>query len=226
MTTNNIKIKSVSEAIDTIKDGDVIMVGGFGVKGRPSKLVKELVKSGKKDLTIISNDLENPNEGLGELLNSNQVKMLIGTYYTWNYEAVEAYNAGKIQVKLIPQGTFAESIRAGGVGIPAYYTPTSVGTTIGEGKEVRNFNGRNYVLEEALVADVALIKAQTSDELGNLKYSKTSRNFNPAMAMASKITIAEVDEVVPNGYLRPEDVITPHIYVDLIVQVNGGNSND
>lgn len=220
------KIMNISEAIAQVKDGDVVMVGGFGVKGRPKQLVEELAKSGKKNLTIISNDLENPNEGLGKLLNNNQIKMLIGTYYNWNPEVVDAYNFGEIEVKLVPQGTFAESIRAGGVGIPAYYTSTSAGTTLADGKEVRIFNGRECVLEEALTADIALVKAQVSDELGNLTYSKVCRNFNPAMAMAAKITIAEVDEFVEAGKIKPEEIITQHIFVDSIVIAKGGNQND
>lgn len=212
------KIMNIDEAISMIKDGDTIMIGGFGLRGCPDKLIDALVESNKKNLTIISNDLGSPNVGLGKLLTNNQVKALIGNYYNWNPEVAQAYNEGKIDVKLVPQGTFAESIRAGGVGIPAYYTLASAGTDIGKGKETRKFNNMTYVLEEALTADVSLIKAHTADELGNLTYCKVARNFNPAMAMASKITIAEVDEIVPVGEIDPECVVTQHIFVNAIVK--------
>ncbi len=208
------KFMEADEAISRVKDGDTIMIGGF---------VDALVRSNKKNLTIISNDLGAPGEGLGKLLSNNQVKSLIGNYYNWNPEVAEAYNAGLIDVKLVPQGTFAESIRAGGVGIPAYYTPTSAGTQIGEGKETKKFGDRVYVLEEALKADISLIRASKSDELGNLSYCKVARNFNPVMAMASKLTIAQVDELLPIGQLDPECVVTQHIFVNAIVK--GGTNN-
>ncbi|HBR07566.1 MAG TPA: succinyl-CoA--3-ketoacid-CoA transferase [Clostridiales bacterium] len=212
------KLITAQEAIGKIRDGDRIMIGGFGLRGCPDELVDELVRSGRKELTIISNDLGSPNQGLGRLLTNGQVKGLIGSYYNWNSEAVEAYNNGKISVTLVPQGTLAESMRAAGVGIPAYYTPTSVGTLLEGVKEVREFSGRKYVLEEAIHTDVALIRASRADTLGNLVYSKTARNFNPLMAIAAPLTIVEVDEVVEAGELDPETVVTPHIYVNAIVK--------
>ena len=211
------KLLTAEEAVRHICDGDRIMIGGFGLRGCPDELVDELVHSRRKELTIISNDLGSPNQGLGRLLTNGQVKGLIGSYYNWNPEAIEAYNKGKISVTLVPQGTLAESMRAAGMGIPAYYTPTSAGTDLEKGKEVREFNGRKYVLEEAIHTDVALIRAKKADTLGNLVYSKTARNFNPVMAMAATYTIAEVDEIVEAGELGPEEIVTPHIYVNAIV---------
>lgn len=212
------KLLTAAEAISRIHEGDRIMIGGFGLRGCPDMLVDELVASGKKGLTIISNDLGSPNQGLGKLQTNGQVKSLIGSYYNWNPEAIEAYNRGEISVTLVPQGTLAESMRAAGMGIPAYYTPASVGTELEKGKEVREFNGKKYVLEEAIYADVALIHASKADTLGNLVYSKTARNFNPVMAMAASYTIVEVDEIVEAGTLDPESIITPHIFVNAIVK--------
>jgi 3-oxoacid CoA-transferase A subunit len=212
------KIVSIEKAVSQIKDGDRVMVGGFGLRGCPDALVDALVKANVKNLTIISNDLGSPNIGLGKLLTNGQIKALIGNYYNWNPDAIDAYNAGEIEVTLIPQGSFAESIRAAGVGIPAYFTLASAGTDLGQGKESREFGGRTYVLEHALKADVALIKAQTADTLGNLVYCKVARNFNPAMAMAAEYTIAMVDEIVETGQLDPECVVTPHIFVNAIVK--------
>ncbi len=212
------KLMTAQEAVDRIRDGDRIMIGGFGLRGCPDSLVDALVASGKKELTIISNDLGSPNQGLGRLLTNHQVKALIGSYYNWNPEAIEAYNCGRIQVTLVPQGTLAESIRAAGMGIPAYYTPASAGTELGEGKERRIFQGREYVLERAIYADAALIHAKRADSLGNLCYSKTARNFNPLMAMAATYTIAEVEEIVEAGDLDPDTVVTPHIYINAVVR--------
>jgi 3-oxoacid CoA-transferase A subunit len=212
------KIMDIETAMAAVKDGDTIMVGGFGLKGCPDDLIDALIKTNKKDLTIISNDLGAPNEGLGRLLTNGQIKALIGNYYNWNTDVADAYNAGKIEVTLLPQGTFAESIRAAGVGIPAYYTLASAGTQLGEGKETKEFKGKTYVLEHALHADVALVKAYKSDGLGNLVYCKVARNFNPVMAMAAKHTIAQVSEIVETGDLDPECVVTPHIFVQAVVK--------
>lgn len=209
---------SKEEAISHIKAGDRVMVGGFGLRGCPFELIDELCRVGTGDLTIISNDLGSPNEGLGKLLTNGQIKGLVGNFYNWNPDVAEARNSGRIEVELIPQGVFAESIRAAGAGIPAYFTPTGVGTELGKGKEVRVFNGREYLLEKAIYADVALIKAHISDELGNLVYYKSGRNFNPAMATAATYTIALVDEIVPTGSIDPELVMTPHMYVNAIVK--------
>lgn len=212
------KIMTAKEAVSRIRDGARVMVGGFGLRGCPDALVDALVDSGVRNLTVISNDLGSPNVGLGRLLTNGQIKALIGNYYNWNPDAVEAYNRGEIEVTLIPQGSFAESIRAAGCGIPAYYTLASAGTDLGKGKETRRFGGKIYVLEQAIGADVALIKAYRADRLGNLVYCKVARNFNPAMAMAAKYTVALVDEIVEPGELDPEAVVTPHLFVDAIVK--------
>ena len=212
------KVITIEQAMEKVKDGDRIMVGGFGLRGCPDDLIDALVKTGKKDLTIISNDLGAPGVGLGKLLSNNQVKALIGNFYNWNTDVAAAKNAGTIQVTLVPQGTFAESIRAAGCGIPAYFTLASAGTELGQGKETREFNGKTYVMEEAIHADVALIKAEKADEIGNLVYCKSARNFNPAMATAAKYTIAQVGEIVKAGELDPEAIVTPHIFVKAIVK--------
>jgi 3-oxoacid CoA-transferase A subunit len=212
------KITTIEQAIAKVKDGDRVMVGGFGLRGCPDDLIDALVDTNKKDLTIISNDLGSPGIGLGKLLSNNQVKALIGNFYNWNPDVAEANNSGKIKVTLIPQGSFGESIRAAGCGIPAYFTLASAGTELGKGKETREYNGKQYVLEEAIYADVALIKAEKADELGNLVYCKSARNFNPAMAMAAKYAIAQVSEIVKAGDLDPECVVTPHIFVKAIVK--------
>lgn len=212
------KIKTAQEAMAILKDGDRVMIGGFGLRGTPDDLVAELIASGKKDLTIISNDLDGVGDGLPTLLENHSIKALIGSYYTWNPEAVMAYNQGLIDVTLVPQGSLAESMRAAGMGIVAYYTPTSADTDLGKGKEERVFNGKKYVLEEAIHADVALIHAKAADTMGNLIYSKTAQNFNPVMAMAATYTIAEVEEIVEAGTLDPEDIVTPHIFVNAIVK--------
>ena len=213
---------TIDEAISKIKDGDRIMIGGFGLRGCPDDLIDALVESGKKKLTIISNDLGSPNIGLGRLLTNNQIKGLIGNFYNWNTDVAQAYNEGKIEATLIPQGSFAESIRAAGAGIPAYYTLASAGTKLGENKETKEFevNGitRTYVLEKSIFADIALIKASISDELGNLIYCKSARNFNPSMATAAKFTIVQVETIVKPGELDPENIVTPHIFVHAIVK--------
>lgn len=211
------KISTVDEAMSIIVDGSRVMVGGFGLKGTPNYLIDALVNSGAKDLTIISNDLGSPGEGLGKLLRNGQVKALIGNYYNWNPEVADAYNAGEIDVTLIPQGTFAESLRAGANGIPAYFCPVGAGTELAKGKESRNINGVECVLEYALTSDLALVEAHIADELGNLTYQRVARNFNPAMASAATHTIVQVDEVVPVGQLDPEQIVTPHIDVTRIV---------
>lgn len=212
------KIMNAAEALSRVADGQRVMVGGFGMRGTPNTLVDALVANGARELTIISNDLGNPGVGLGKLLSNKQVKRLIGTYYTWNSEAVNAYNRGEIEVELVPQGTFAESIRAAGYGIPAYYALASAGTDLGKGKETREFDGRAYVLERAIHADVALIQARKADRIGNLLYCKTARNFNPLMAMAARYTVALVDEIVELGEMDPERIVTPHVFVQAIVK--------
>lgn len=218
------KIKSALDAVSRIQDGNRVMVGGFGLRGVPYALIDALVVHGAKNLTLISNDLGSPGVGLGKLLRNRQLRYMIGSYYSWNNEVVEANQAGEIDVTLVPQGTLAESIRAAGHGIPAYYTPTGAGTDLAQGKETRLFNGVTHILEQAIPADVALVKAHKTDTLGNLVYCKTGRNFNPAMAMAAQYTVALVDEIVEAGELDPESVITPHIFVDAVVKEQRNDS--
>jgi 3-oxoacid CoA-transferase A subunit len=208
---------TAAEAVAAIRSGDRIMVGSFGNSGYPEELVDAVAGSALRDLTIISNDLGSPGIGLGRFLTNRQVKALIGNYYNWNPEVAAARNAGAIDVTLVPQGTFAEAIRAAGVGIPAFYVATGAGTELAAGKPTAEFDGRTYVMERAIHADVALVRARRSDTLGNLVYYKTARNFNPLMAMAARMTIAEVDEIVPAGALDPECIVTPHIFVDKLV---------
>lgn len=205
-------------ALADVHDGATIMVGGFGLCGIPENLIDGLQKRAIKNLTIISNNAGIDDFGLGKLLQTRQITKLIGTYVGENKILEELALNREIELELNPQGTFAERIRAGGAGIPAFYTPTGVGTLVAEGKEVREFDGRKYVLERALKADFALIKAWKSDRWGNLVYRKTARNFNPVMATAARITIAEVEELVVLGDLDPDCVVTPGIYVKRIVR--------
>ena len=211
------KLMTAGEAVARIQDGSRIMVGGFGLRGCPFELVDALVETGKQDLTIISVSGDSPGIGLGALLRNGQIKKMIGSFYNANREVAEARNADQIEVDLIPMGNLAEAIRAGGMGIPAFYVPVGAGTELSVDKETRDFNGRPHILVDALQADVALIRAKTADTLGNLVYSKTARNFNPAMAMAADYTIALVDEIVEAGSLSPDAIVTSHIYVDAIV---------
>lgn len=211
---------SAEEAVKEIKDGATLMVGGFGLVGIPEKLILALVEKGVKDLTIISNNCGVDDWGLGLLLNNKQINKMIGSYVGENKEFERQVLAGEIEVELTPQGTLAEKIRAGGAGIPAFYTPAGVGTPIAEGKEIRIFDGKEYVLEKALRADFALIRAAKADKFGNLIYNKTAQNFNPMMAAAGKITIAEVEEIVETGDLDPAIIHTPSIYVQGLLQAN------
>lgn len=204
-----------------IQSGSSIMVGGFGLIGCPLSLVDALGRSSLTDLTIISNNLGEKGRGLGVLVLNKQVKKAIGSYFTSNKDVVEAYQRGEFDIELLPQGTFSEAIRAGGAGIGGFYTPVSVGTALAEKKEKKIISNKEYVMQEPLQADFALIKAKKADRLGNLVYSKSSRNFNPNMATAGKTVIAEVDEIVEIGELNPEEIVTPHLYVDYLV-LNGG----
>src|SRR5438132_1054829 len=189
-------------AISRVRDGDVVMVGGFGLVGQPLRLVEALVGSGRKDLTVISNNVGEPGRGLGMLLREGQLRKAIGSFFTSNPEVAAAKREGRLDVELLPQGTLAEGIRCGGAGIPAFYTPTAVGTVLAEGKETRVFeDGRSYLLERALRANVALVHAYRADRFGNLVYRKTARNFNPIMATAADLVLVEVDEVVEVGEL-------------------------
>lgn len=211
---------SAEEAVKEIQDGATLMVGGFGLVGIPEKLILALVEKGVKDLTVISNNCGVDDWGLGLLLNNKQIKKMIGSYVGENKEFERQVLAGEIEVELTPQGTLAEKIRAGGAGIPAFFTPAGVGTTIADGKEIRVYDGKEYVLEESLRADFALIRASKADKFGNLVYNKTAQNFNPMMAAAGKITIAEVEEIVETGDLDPAIIHTPSIYVQGLLQAN------
>ncbi len=205
-------------AIENIESGMTIMVGGFGIVGIPENLIQALKKKGTKDLTVISNNCGIDGWGLGLLLEDKQITKMIASYVGENKEFERQFLSEELEVDLVPQGTLAEKIRAGGAGIPAFYTPAGVGTIIAEGKETKVFNGKEYLLEESLTADVSLVRAWKADKMGNLVYRKTAQNFNPNMATAGKITIAEVEEIVEVGELDPDEIDTPSIYVQGIVQ--------
>ncbi|MBM7652219.1 CoA transferase subunit A [Neobacillus cucumis] len=208
---------SFEEAVNEIKDGMTLMVGGFGLVGIPENLILALCKKNTKDLTVISNNCGVDDWGLGILLKNNQIKKMISSYVGENKEFERQVLSGELEVQLVPQGTLAEKIRAGGAGIPAFYTPAGVGTPIAEGRETREFNSKEYLLEEALTADFSLIKAWKADKLGNLVYRQTAQNFNPMMAAAGKVTIAEVEEIVEVGELLPNEIHTPGIYVQGLI---------
>jgi 3-oxoacid CoA-transferase subunit A len=209
--------ESFQEAIVEIQDGATLMVGGFGLCGIPENLILALVEKGVKDLTVISNNCGVDEWGLGLLLNRKQIKKMIGSYVGENKEFERQVLTGEIEVEIIPQGTLAEKIRAGGAGIPAFYTPAGVGTPIAKGKEIRVFNGKEYLLEEALRADFSLVRAWKGDKMGNLVYHKTARNFNPLTAAAGRKTIAEVETLCEISELNPNYIHTPGIYVQSLI---------
>jgi len=215
------RIDSITAAVADIPDGAVVMVGGFGEAGSPIELIHALIDQGARELTIINNNTGNGEVGLAALIGNGQVKKMICSYPRSSHSKVfpELYRAGKIELEIVPQGTLAERIRAGGAGIPAFYTATTVGTPLAEGKEVRTIGGQDYVLEYGLTADFALIKCAASDIQGNLTYNKTARNFNPIMCTAAKTTIVQARKIVPVGTIDPEIVITPNIFVDRIIEV-------
>ena len=202
---------------DIMKDGQTIAVGGFGLCGIPEALIAAVKDLGTKNLTAISNNAGVDDFGLGILLATRQVKKMIASYVGENKEFERQYLAGELELEFTPQGTLAEKLRAGGCGIPAFYTKTGVGTIVAEGKDVREFDGEQYILERSLVADVSLVKAWKADKAGNLLYRLTARNFNPVVAMAGKITVVEVEEIVENGELIPDQIHTPGIYAHRIV---------
>lgn len=212
------KQSTAAAAVRDIPPGSTLMVGGFGLVGAPLTLMAALADTGVGGLTVISNNLGEPGQGLGRLLRNGQIRRAVGSFFTSNPEVAAAHQRGDLEVRLMPQGTMAEAIRAGGAGIGAFYVPASAGTLLAEGKEEREIGGRRYVLEYPLKADFALIRARTADELGNLIYARTARNFNPQMATAARTVIAEVDEIVPTGSLDPEAVVTPHLFVDRLVR--------
>lgn len=211
-------VRDADEAVKDIFDNAVIMVGGFGLSGIPENCLDALLRKGVKGLTCISNNAGVDDFGIGRLLKTHQVKKMISSYVGENEEFERQLLSGELEVELIPQGTLAERCRAGGAGIPAFYTPAGVGTEVAQGKEVREFNGKLYLMEHWLRADFSLVKAWKGDTTGNLIYRGTSRNFNPMMAAAGKITIAEVEELVPIGELDPNNIHTPGIYVQRIFQ--------
>ncbi|HZN02196.1 MAG TPA: CoA transferase subunit A [Candidatus Polarisedimenticolia bacterium] len=211
-------VRSADEAIADLRDGASIMMGGFGVCGIPEHLIAALVRRGTRDLTVMSNNAGVSDFGIGLLLQSRQVRKMIATYVGENELFERQFLSGELEVELVPQGTFAERIRAGGAGIPAFFTPTGYGTKAAEGKETREFDGRHFVMERALHADYAFVKAWKGDRLGNLVYRRTTRNFNPMMATAGRITIAEVEQLVEPGALDPDQVHTPGIFVQRLFQ--------
>ena len=209
-------VKNVEEALIGVEDGMTLMIGGFGLCGIPENSIAELVKKGTKNLTCISNNAGVDDFGLGLLLQTKQIKKMISSYVGENDEFERQMLSGELEVDLIPQGSLAERCRAGGAGIPAFFTPAGYGTEVAEGKEVRVFNGKPHILEEALTADFAIVKAWKGDTEGNLVFKSTAMNFNPMMAMAGKITVAEVEELVPAGQLDPNHIHTPGIFVQRI----------
>ncbi|MEY3528349.1 MAG: hypothetical protein RL457_291 [Pseudomonadota bacterium] len=202
---------------DILKDGQTLAVGGFGLCGIPEALIAAVKDLGAKNLTAISNNAGVDDFGLGILLATRQVKKMISSYVGENKEFERQYLAGELELEFTPQGTLAEKLRAGGAGIPAFFTKTGVGTIVAEGKDVREFDGQKYIMERSLVSDISLVKAWKADRAGNLVYRLTAQNFNPVVAMAGKITVAEVEEIVENGELVPDQIHTPSIYVHRIV---------
>ena len=213
---------SVAKAVSDIPDGATVMVGGFGASGSPIELLHALIDHGARNLTVINNNTGNGEVGLAALIGNGQVSKMICSFPRSSQSKVfpKLYREGKVELEIVPQGTLAERIRAAGAGIPAFYTPTTVGTVLAEGKEVREFDGRKYVLEPWLKADYALIKCEVADPLGNLTYNKTARNFSPLMCMAAKTTIVQTGKLVDRGDIDPEHVITPGIFVNRIVEVS------
>jgi 3-oxoacid CoA-transferase subunit A len=215
---NNKVCRDAFEALKGVQDGMTILVGGFGLCGIPENSILALRELGVKNLTCVSNNAGVDGFGLGQLLHTRQIKKMISSYVGENDLFEKLYLSGELEVDFTPQGTLAERVRAGGAGIPAFFTPTGVGTKVAEGKEVRNIDGRDYVLEKAIKGDFALVKAWKADKYGNLIYRKATRNFNPVMATAAKVTVAEVEEIVEIGELDPDQIHTPGIFVKKIYQ--------
>ena len=214
-------VETAAEAVANISDGSTVLIGGFGDAGQPMELIAALLDGGAKNLKIVNNNAGQADAGLALLIKERRVDKIICSFPrqsdSWHFD--EAYRAGEIELELVPQGNLAERLRAAGAGIGAFFTPTGYGTMLAEGKETREINGRNYVLEYPIHGDVALIKAFKADEKGNLIYRKTARNFGPMMATAAKQTIVQVEEIVPTGSLDPENIVTPSIYTDVIVGI-------
>jgi 3-oxoacid CoA-transferase subunit A len=212
-------VATIAEALAPLRDGMTIMVGGFGLSGNPEALIKGVVERGVRDLTLVSNNAGNMGKGLATWLKAGLIKKVICSYIGGNEDLHTRMASGEVQVEITPQGTLAERMRAAGAGIPAFYTPTGVGTVLEESREVREIDGRRYLLERALPADVALVRAQTADRFGNLRFWRTARNFNPVMATAAKLTLVECDRLVDNGTFDPDDVHLSGLYVHKIVHV-------
>jgi 3-oxoacid CoA-transferase subunit A len=216
---NKVYADATSALAGLLKDGMTIMAGGFGLCGIPETLISAIRESGVKNLTVVSNNCGTDGKGLGLLLDTRQIKKMISSYVGENKTFMNQYLAGELEIEFNPQGTLAERIRAGGAGIPAFFTKTGVGTLIAEGKPVQEFEGERYVMERGLVADLSIVHAWLGDTEGNLVYRKTARNFNPPMATAGKVTIAEVEKLVEPGQINPDHIITPGIFVQRIVSV-------
>jgi 3-oxoacid CoA-transferase subunit A len=214
---NKVYPDAASALTDIVRDGQIIAVGGFGLCGIPEALIAALRDTGVQNLTAISNNAGVDDAGLGQLLQTRQIKKMIASYVGENKEFERQYLAGELELEFTPQGTLAEKLRAGGAGIPAFFTKTGVGTVVAEGKDVREFDGEKYVMERSLVADISLVKAYKADKAGNLVYRRTARNFNPNVAMAGKITVVEVEELVEIGEIDPDHVHTPGIFIHRIV---------
>ncbi len=214
---NKVYPDAASALADIVRDGQTIAVGGFGLCGIPEALIAALRDTGVQNLTAISNNAGVDDAGLGQLLQTRQIKKMIASYVGENKEFERQYLAGELELEFTPQGTLAEKLRAGGAGIPAFFTKTGVGTVVAEGKDVREFDGEKYVMERSLVADISLVKAYKADKAGNLVYRRTARNFNPNVAMAGKITVVEVEELVEIGEIDPDHVHTPGIFIHRIV---------
>lgn len=213
---NKVK-ESWRQALGPLKSGDSVMVGGFGLIGAPLTLIEGLTETDVKDLTIISNNVGEKGRGLGKVLLQHKIKKAVGSYFTSNRDVGDMYARGEIELELVPQGTLAERIRAGGAGIRAFFTPTAAGTKLAEGKEMREFDGHLCVMEKGLRANIALIRAYKADTYGNLVYTKTARNFNAVMATAADYVVAEADEIVEPGQLDPDLIVTPHLFVDAVI---------
>lgn len=210
-------MSSFAEAVADVVDGSTLVVGGFGLCGVPERAIEALRDGGAKDLTVVSNNCGVDDFGLGILLQTRQIKKMVSSYVGENQVFEQQFLSGELEVELVPQGTLAERMRAGGAGIPGFYTPAGVGTPVADGKEVREFDGREFLLERGIVGDFALVKAWKADPLGNLVYRKTARNFNPLAAMAGRVTIAEVEELVGVGELDPDQVHTPGVFVQRLL---------
>jgi 3-oxoacid CoA-transferase subunit A len=216
---NKVHADAKSALAGLLKDGMTIMAGGFGLCGIPESLILAIRDSGVKNLTVVSNNAGVDGKGLGILLDSRQTKKMVSSYVGENKTFMQQYLAGELEIEFNPQGTLAERIRAGGAGIPAFFTKTGVGTQIAEGKDVREFDGQRYIMERGIVADLAIVHAYKGDTEGNLVYRKTARNFNPVMATAGKVTVAEVENLVEPGKINPDHIITPGIFVQRLIHV-------